>query len=45
MIPVGEHWRINLAAEGYNILNHPNFANATNIEGYASHGWATLRRG
>jgi hypothetical protein len=33
MIPISERWRINLAAEGYNILNHPNFANPTPFEG------------
>jgi hypothetical protein len=32
-IPIGERWRINLAAAGYNILNHPNFANPTPLEG------------
>lgn len=32
-VPIGEHWGVDLAAAGYNILNHPNFANPTPFEG------------
>ena len=32
-IKLGEHVRIQLAAQGYNILNHPNFANVSPFEG------------
>jgi hypothetical protein len=33
MIAVSERWRVNFAATGYNIFNHPNFANPTPFEG------------
>jgi outer membrane receptor protein involved in Fe transport len=33
MIPLTERFKLNLAAEGYNVLNHPNFANPTPLEG------------
>jgi hypothetical protein len=33
MIPISERFQLNLAAEGYNILNHPNFANPSPLEG------------
>jgi hypothetical protein len=32
-IPVNERFELNISAEGYNILNHPNFANPTTSEG------------
>jgi hypothetical protein len=33
MIPITERYQIGIAAEGYNILNHPNFANPSPLEG------------
>ncbi len=33
MIPINERFQLNLAAQGYNILNHPNFANPSPLEG------------
>ena len=33
MIPVNERFTLNLAAQAYNIVNHPNFANVTPLEG------------
>jgi hypothetical protein len=33
MIPITERYQIGIAAEGYNILNHPNFANPSPFEG------------
>jgi len=33
MIPLTERFRLNLSAGAYNILNHPNFANPTPLEG------------
>jgi hypothetical protein len=32
-IPLGERLQINIVGEGYNILNHPNFANPSPLEG------------
>ncbi len=29
----GERWRVNLSAQTYNVLNHPNFANPSAMEG------------
>jgi hypothetical protein len=29
----GERWRVNLSAQAYNALNHPNFANPSSMEG------------
>lgn len=33
VIPITERWRFSIAAEGFNILNHPNFANPSPFEG------------
>jgi len=33
VFPIGERFQISVGAEGYNILNHPNFANPSPIEG------------
>jgi hypothetical protein len=32
-LPITERFRIDIAAQGYNILNHPNFANVSPMEG------------
>jgi hypothetical protein len=31
--PITEHWKLTLSAQGYNVLNHPNFANPSPLEG------------
>ena len=33
VIRIGERMQMNLAAQGYNVLNHPNFANPSPMEG------------
>ena len=33
MIPITDRYQIGIAAQGYNILNHPNFANPSPLEG------------
>lgn len=33
MIPITERYQISLAAQGFNIFNHPNFANPSPLEG------------
>jgi hypothetical protein len=33
MIPITDRFQINVAAQGYNVLNHPNFANPSPMEG------------
>jgi len=33
MIPITDRYQIGVAAQGYNILNHPNFANPSPLEG------------
>jgi hypothetical protein len=33
MIPITDRYQIGIAAQGYNILNHPNFANVSPLEG------------
>ena len=33
MIPITDRYQISLAAQGFNILNHPNFANPSPLEG------------
>jgi hypothetical protein len=33
VVPLGERVQISLAGQGYNILNHPNFANPSLMEG------------
>jgi hypothetical protein len=33
MIPITDRFQIGIAAQGYNILNHPNFANPSPLEG------------
>ncbi len=33
MVPLSERFKLNLSAGAYNILNHPNFANPTPLEG------------
>jgi hypothetical protein len=31
--PITERWKLTLSAQGYNVLNHPNFANPSPLEG------------
>jgi hypothetical protein len=33
MISISERWKFHIAAQGYNILNHPNFSNPSPLEG------------
>jgi len=33
VIPISERWQMSVAAQGYNVLNHPNFANPSPMEG------------
>jgi hypothetical protein len=33
MIPLSERFQLNLAAQGYNVFNHPSFANPSPLEG------------
>jgi hypothetical protein len=32
-LTISERWRLNLAVRGFNVLNHPNFANPSPLEG------------
>jgi hypothetical protein len=32
-LPITERWRVDISVQGYNVLNHPNFANVSPMEG------------
>jgi hypothetical protein len=32
-VPIGDRWKLNLAIQAYNVMNHPNFANPSPLEG------------